>query len=810
MTDQMSFNCPHCQVGLQAPFDAIGRDVTCNKCGKRFIVPAQFEMDTPEPAKPAPSSATGAGPGTRSTAKPGTKSTAKPGAPPSNRPAIGPVFGKPEPKAKQQPSAAKKATDQAMQIASMLALPLIAAAVLGGGAWWYFSSDEASPDEAVASQPVDGTNATAAADAIAAAEVARLKVEQERRDKETSDKKYREAMANAALEVGQPKPPGATAAVPGTTPVATTPGATTALAAKTGTAVPAAVTPDAPKGKYSIADLVELYGPSVVVVKTNIGSGAGFIAFAPDLIITNYHVVSGARSFQAIFMEGKHTSTQNVTVVAIDADNDLALLKLSQPSKATVLAFADSSALRSGSEVFAIGNPGMGGTILSQTVSNGIISNTERILGKRKFIQTNTAINPGNSGGPLFDLEGKVVGVVTAKATQQENIGFAVPASLVVDFHRERDGKYRVEGEFVAWEGKQPFERLRRHAGAIPLKTYPTEMVLDVERDQLVAISPETNKVIFIDLKERKVVREVFTGTDPISLQFGAKGEIWVANRTSKNIVSLDLVTGKINKTISLTHEPLAFTVGRNSIWFMDTTGEAIVVKTTGKDESESALLIRSLAIYGSGGDILCGSAKSWLCEFDPDKVQTVISRRRSQKKAIDDFNADAKAGKASEGRREALLKDLADTDKILDKAIKVYNQPAGTDVDFSQKQQSLFVDEPRKRIYFNRCVMDLKEPGKIIGVFKSPEHSLKNSEEVRGFLEKYPYLNQIRAVSPDGSVAVSGTHLYNTADFTIIGELPLPTTSVVFHSDNKTLYLGDSINRQVVGINYRETAATE
>jgi serine protease Do len=807
MTDQMSFNCPHCKVGLQAPFDAIGRDVSCNKCGKRFIVPAQFEFDAPEPAKAAPR------PGTAAVAKAG----ARPGAPApaANRPATGPVFVKPEPKAKPQPSAASKITAQASHITSLLALPVIALAVLGGGAWWFLSSDSSDGDAAATEQPVPtDASAAASADAAAAAEVARLKAEQERKDKEAAEKKYAEALAKAAKDVALPKDVTATSAAPAsaapTVPAAKgAPAGATALAAAPGAA---AATPEAPKGKSSIADLVETCGPSVVVVKTNTGNGAGFIAFAPDLIVTNYHVVSGARTFQAIFMEGKRTVTHNVTVAAVDADNDLALLKLGSPSKAKVLEFADTSMLRSGSEVFAIGNPGMGGTILSQTVSNGIISNTERVLGKRRFLQTNTAINPGNSGGPLFDLEGKVVGVVTAKATRQENIGFAVPASLVLDFYQEREGKHRVEGDFVKWEGKQPFERLRRHAGAIPLNTYPTEMLLDVERDQLVAISPDTNKVIFIDLKERKVLREVFTGTDPVALQFGAKGEVWVANRTSKNLVSLDLVSGKVNKTLSLTHEPLAFTVGRNSIWFMDATGQAIVIKTTGKDESEADLYIRSLAIYGSGGDILCGSAKSWLCEFDPDKVQTVISRRRTQKKAIDDFNADARSGssKASEARREALIKDLQDTEKILEKAIKMYNQPAGTDVDFSQKQQSLFIDEPRKRIYFNRCVMDLKAPGKIIGVFKSPEHSLKDSTEIKAFFDKFPYLNQIRAVSPDGTVAVSGTHLYNTEDFTIIGELPVPTTSIVFHTDNKTLYLGDSINRQIVGIDYRETKQDE
>ncbi len=772
MTDLMTFACPHCNAGLKAPYTSAGLEAKCNKCQKTFIVPAQFEFDEPAP-KPAPAAAPGTKPGTA-----------------TNRAHPGPVFVKPEPKPKPKPSSSKQVTDQIVHVASLLALPAIALVVLSVGAWWFLSADKKTDSETSTDATPEATATPAAepaAAAAAAAEVKRLKADQARLAKDAEAKNP---------ETTKPE----SAKVDGTAKATVVPVSATAL-------VPAA-TPAGPKVKSSLADLVELYGPSVVMVKTNAGSGAGFVAFAADLIVTNYHVVSGTTSVQVIFFDGKRTDTQSVTVIAIDADNDLALLQLSQPTKAKVLEFADDTALRAGAEVFAIGSPGMGNTILTQSVSNGIISNTERLIGKQKFLQTNAAINPGNSGGPLFDLEGKVVGVVSAKATRQENIGFAVPASLVQTFHRGRDSKYHVEGEFVKWEGKQPFERLRRHAGAIPLNTYPTGMLLDVERDQLIAISPETNKVIFISLKDRKVVREVFTGTDPVALQFGAKNEVWVANSTSKNLVSLDLTTGKVIKTISLLHEPQAFTVGRNSIWFMDHSGDAIVVKTSGKDESEADLSIRSLAIYGSGGDILCGSAKSWLCEFDPDKVQTVIYRRRVQKKAIDDFNADVKNGsnKASTERRDALLKDLADTEKILDKAIKVYNQPAGTDVDFSSKQQTLFVDEVHKRIYFNRCVMDLKEPGKIIGVFKSPAHSLKNSEQLKAFLEKNPYLNQIHAVSPDGTVAASGTHLYNTADFTIIGELPVPTTALTFSTDNKTLYLGDPINRQVVGIDYRAT----
>jgi sugar lactone lactonase YvrE len=136
-----------------------------------------------------------------------------------------------------------------------------------------------------------------------------------------------------------------------------------------------------------------------------------------------------------------------------------------------------------------------------------------------------------------------------------------------------------------------------------------------------------------------------------------------------------------------------------------------------------------------------------------------------------------------------------------------MYTKPKGLDADFSANQQSLFVDEPRKRIYYSRCVMDLNEPGKIIGVFKSPEHSLKNNQTLSEFWSKNQALDQIRAVSPDGTVAVSGTHIYNAMEFTVIAELPVPTTAVVFHSDNKTLYFADPVNHQVVGIDYRPKA---
>ena len=138
---------------------------------------------------------------------------------------------------------------------------------------------------------------------------------------------------------------------------------------------------------------------------------------------------------------------------------------------------------------------------------------------------------------------------------------------------------------------------------------------------------------------------------------------------------------------------------------------------------------------------------------------------------------------------------------------VKEYKQPSDNSAKELNQQPALFVDELRKRIYFNRCVMGLKDPGKIIGVFKDQEHSLRNNENLKAFFDKNPGFNQIRAVSPDGKVAASGTHLYNTDDFSIIMELPIPTSSVIFHPDNKTVYFGDLMNNQVIGFDYRKKA---
>jgi serine protease Do len=157
-------------------------------------------------------------------------------------------------------------------------------------------------------------------------------------------------------------------------------------------------------------------------------AGSGFVVAAEGLVLTNNHVVRGARSITVTLQNGQKLEAD---LVGRDGPTDLALLRLrAPPPDLAVATLGDSSGLKVGDWLLAIGNP-FG---LSTSVSLGILSATSRDLGAGpydEFLQTDAAINPGNSGGPLFDMQGRVVGVNTAIVGNAASIGFAVPSSLV-------------------------------------------------------------------------------------------------------------------------------------------------------------------------------------------------------------------------------------------------------------------------------------------------------------------------------------------------------------------------------------------
>lgn len=158
----------------------------------------------------------------------------------------------------------------------------------------------------------------------------------------------------------------------------------------------------------------------------NKGLGSGFIMSSDGYIITNNHVVRRAEEIEVILEGGKKYTAK---IVGTDPVTDLALLKIDPEEPLPAVEMGDSSSLAIGDSVFAIGNPfGLG-----HTVTAGIVSAKGRALGIGRydnFIQTDAAINPGNSGGPLFDYEGKVVGVNTAVMARGQGLGFAIPINM--------------------------------------------------------------------------------------------------------------------------------------------------------------------------------------------------------------------------------------------------------------------------------------------------------------------------------------------------------------------------------------------
>ena len=175
---------------------------------------------------------------------------------------------------------------------------------------------------------------------------------------------------------------------------------------------------------------------------TEHGLGSGVLVRSDGMIVTNHHVVEGARELRIVLADRREFRGR---VVGSDPQTDVALLRITADALPTAC-FGDSAQVRVGESVVAIGNSlGMG-----QTVSSGIVSAKGRanvgILDEEDFLQTDAAINPGNSGGPLVNLKGEVIGINTAIATRTggfQGVGFAIPSRLVGEILEAllRDGR---------------------------------------------------------------------------------------------------------------------------------------------------------------------------------------------------------------------------------------------------------------------------------------------------------------------------------------------------------------------------------
>jgi S1-C subfamily serine protease len=239
----------------------------------------------------------------------------------------------------------------------------------------------------------------------------------------------------------------------------------------------------------AVSAVVDSVGPAVVRVDTREASGGAGrggvgsgVVISPDgLVLTNAHVVNGAKEIRLSDTEGRRTEAR---LLGIDPDTDLALLRADAPRSLTFAPLGNSKLLRRGQLAIAIGNP-LG---FESTVTAGVISALGRSLrattGRmiEDVIQTDAALNPGNSGGPLVSSRGEVIGINTAVIMGAQGICFAVASntanhvlSEIIQHGRVRRGYIGIAAQTVPVS--------RRHAVAAEIDNSFGAMLTAVERD---------------------------------------------------------------------------------------------------------------------------------------------------------------------------------------------------------------------------------------------------------------------------------------------------------------------------------------
>ncbi len=164
---------------------------------------------------------------------------------------------------------------------------------------------------------------------------------------------------------------------------------------------------------------------SVFKINTSNGSGTGFYSTKHQVVITNYHVIAGCLT---VSIETQDKTRYLASVCYINPGKDIAFLKVDNlPKLEQSVATEHNTITRSRDKILVMGYPfGM-----PFTITEGIVSNPQQTIEGNNFIQTDAAINPGNSGGPVINEKGELIGVVTSKFSNADNMGFAIPIALL-------------------------------------------------------------------------------------------------------------------------------------------------------------------------------------------------------------------------------------------------------------------------------------------------------------------------------------------------------------------------------------------
>ncbi len=177
---------------------------------------------------------------------------------------------------------------------------------------------------------------------------------------------------------------------------------------------------DVPGHRDSWQEVLGQVKPAILYVETDRGGGTGFLIGDGEYAVTCNHVVRNSRNIHVRYIDGRQVAA---TILGVDRNSDLAILKLEEASVVASLSIAEADAIQEGQSILAIGHP-LG---FSFTVSRGIVSSRCRVIDAIAYIQTDASLNPGNSGGPIICESGEVVGIVSfGVGGGAQGLGFGV------------------------------------------------------------------------------------------------------------------------------------------------------------------------------------------------------------------------------------------------------------------------------------------------------------------------------------------------------------------------------------------------
>jgi len=345
------------------------------------------------------------------------------------------------------------------------------------------------------------------------------------------------------------------------------------LAAAVGTAVPVSQVSQVDYKSIalpSFADVAEAVGPAVVRVDTERveqfttgdprmdrmfrglfqgrqvvpGTGSGFIVTPDGHIVTNYHVIEGARKIEVTLTDGRKLRAQ---VIGGSKESDVAVIKINAKNLPTAQ-LGDSSRLRPGDWVVAIGNP----YGFDHTVTAGIVSALGRsiddgdgnTLATGDLIQTDAAINQGNSGGPLINMQGQVIGINTAIIQYAQGMGFAISINSVRDVLNEMMTRKVTEQSADAprpWLGIWYQQLDENLAGYLQLPDTNGILITDVYKDSPADKAKLQKGDVVREINRKAITKDLSLADEISKMKVGDTVLLWIWRDGQRMYVSVKL-----------------------------------------------------------------------------------------------------------------------------------------------------------------------------------------------------------------------------------------------------------------------------